>query len=58
MTNGGPGTSTYVISYLIYDQAFKYFNFGYASAISVILFTLITIVTVLQLKILNGGNKE
>lgn len=58
MTNGGPGTSTYVISYLIYDQAFKYFNFGYASAISVILFTLITIVTVLQLKVLNGGNKE
>lgn len=58
MTNGGPGTSTYVISYLIFDQAFKYFNFGYASAISVILFTLITIVTVIQLKLLQGGNEE
>lgn len=58
MTGGGPGTSTYVISYLIFDQAFKYFNFGFASAISVILFSLITIITVIQLKILQGGTKE
>ena len=34
MTKGGPGTSTYLSSYLVYDQAFKQYNFGYASAIS------------------------
>ena len=58
MTGGGPGTSSYVLSYLIFDQAFKSFNFGYASAISVVLFTLITVVTVIQLKLLQGGNEE
>ncbi|MFA7108158.1 MAG: sugar ABC transporter permease [Sphaerochaetaceae bacterium] len=58
LTGGGPGTSTYVISYLIFNEAFKVFNFGYASAISVILFTLITIITVIQLKLLQKGNEE
>ncbi len=58
MTGGGPGTSSYVLSYLIFDQAFKSFNFGYASAISVFLFSLITLITVIQLKVLQGGNKE
>ncbi len=58
MTGGGPGTATYVISYMIFNEAFKGFNFGYASAISVILFTLITLITVIQLKILQKGNEE
>lgn len=58
MTGGGPGTATYVISYLIFNEAFKGFNFGYASAISVILFTLITLITVIQLKVLQKGNEE
>ncbi len=58
MTGGGPGTATYVISYMIFNEAFKGFNFGYASAISVILFTLITLITVIQLKILQRGNEE
>ena len=58
LTGGGPGTSTYVISYLIFHQAFKLYNFGYASAISVILFTLITLVTLVQLKWLKKGNEE
>ena len=58
LTAGGPGTSTYVISYLIFHQAFKLYNFGYASAISVILFTLITGVTVVQLAWLKQANQE
>ena len=37
MTEGGPGTSTYTISYLIFDQAFQKYNFGVASARSVAL---------------------
>jgi len=58
MTGGGPGTSTYVISYLIFKEAFKGFNFGYASAISVVLFTLITLITIIQLAVLRKGNEE
>ncbi|MCT1709808.1 MULTISPECIES: carbohydrate ABC transporter permease [Dermabacter] len=34
LTKGGPGTSTYILSYLIYDEAFVKYNFGYASTIA------------------------
>lgn len=48
MTDGGPGTSTYVLVYYIYQQAFKIFDFGYASAIAFILFFLVLGLTILQ----------
>ena len=38
MTEGGPGTSTYLASYIIYDEAFVKYNFGYASALSFVMF--------------------
>ncbi|NMM94963.1 carbohydrate ABC transporter permease [Bifidobacterium oedipodis] len=50
MTGGGPGTDTYTISYLIYDQAFTKYNFGVASAMSVILFVLTGVLTLLMFK--------
>lgn len=40
MTEGGPGTSTYLASYIIYDEAFVKYNFGYASALSFVLFVI------------------
>lgn len=51
MTEGGPGTSTYVISYLIFDEAFVKYNFGTASAMSVILFVIIAILTFITFKL-------
>ncbi|MEK8128316.1 sugar ABC transporter permease [Paenibacillus filicis] len=48
MTDGGPGTSTYVLVYYIYQQAFKQFEFGYASSIAFILFFLVLLLTILQ----------
>lgn len=48
MTGGGPGTSTYVMVYYIYQQAFKLFEFGYASAIAFILFIMIFALTLVQ----------
>jgi ABC-type sugar transport system permease subunit len=41
MTGGGPGFATQVLSYSIYQAAFGGLNFGYASAISMILFILV-----------------
>jgi len=38
MTGGGPGFATSVLAYSIYQAAFGGLNFGYASAISMILF--------------------
>lgn len=51
ITGGGPGTSTYVFVYYIYEQAFKLYEFGYASAISYILFFIIFLLTLLQWKV-------
>jgi multiple sugar transport system permease protein len=51
MTDGGPEGSTMVIVYYIYHQAFKMFNTGYASAISVVLFLIILVLTLLQWKV-------
>lgn len=51
MTDGGPGTSTYVISYLIYDEAFVRYNFGYSSALAMILFVVIGILTVIMFRV-------
>ncbi len=48
MTDGGPEGSTMVMVYYIYHQAFKMFETGYASAIAVVLFGIVLILTVLQ----------
>jgi multiple sugar transport system permease protein len=45
LTGGGPGNSSTTLVLEIYDQAFKYFRLGYASAIAWLLFILILIVT-------------
>lgn len=50
MTGGGPGRSTSVLVYLIYQEAFVNFNFGYASAMSMVLFASIMLITLVQLK--------
>lgn len=55
MTQGGPDGSTTAISYYIYNQAFQYFNMGYAAAIAVILFLVILSVTLLGWSF-GGGN--
>ena len=51
ITNGGPGYSTETITYNIVTQAFGNNMLGYSSAIAVFLFTLIAIITILQLNV-------
>jgi multiple sugar transport system permease protein len=51
---GGPADSTLVMVLYIYQQAFKFHNMGYASAIAWILFIIILIFTLLQFKIAGG----
>ena len=38
MTGGGPVRASYSLVYLLYDTGFKSFDFGYASAIGLVLF--------------------
>lgn len=49
-TQGGPGSSTQVIYYLIYQNAFKYFDMGYASALSWVVFVIVFALTMLQMR--------
>lgn len=51
---GGPADSTLVMVLYIYQQAFKFHNMGYASAIAWVLFIIIMIFTLLQFKIAGG----
>ncbi len=40
MTNGGPVRASYSLVYMLYDESFKFQNFGYASAIGMVLFAI------------------
>ncbi|MDD5085787.1 MAG: sugar ABC transporter permease, partial [Candidatus Omnitrophica bacterium] len=53
MTGGGPNGSTTTIMYYIYNNAFQWFNMGYAAAIAWFLFLIIFIFTLLYWKV--GG---
>lgn len=48
MTNGGPGNHTKVLVYYIWENAFKLFDFGYASGIALVLFVIILFFTIIQ----------
>ena len=50
-TKGGPVGSTTVVVYYLYQQAFQFFNGGYASAIAFALFLAILAITAVQLTI-------
>ena len=50
MTSGGPGDSTSLLAYRIMQEAFTNLNLGYASAIAVCLFIVMTILSFIQLR--------
>lgn len=54
MTGGGPNYSTEIIATYIYGVAFEGYQFGYASAISVIFMIIIAFITFLQFKALRS----
>ncbi|KAA8785677.1 sugar ABC transporter permease [Paenibacillus amylolyticus] len=50
MTQGGPNFATTTIAYLIYETAFKFYEFGLASAQSFVLAVIIIVISVIQFK--------
>lgn len=52
MTDGGPAESTMVIVFYIFRTAFRYFQMGYASAMSVILLGIVLVLTLVQFRLL------
>ncbi|MBP1852924.1 carbohydrate ABC transporter permease [Rhizobium halophytocola] len=51
ITQGGPGTSTLVLVYHIYNEAFISWDLGYSSMVALVLFMLVLIVTVVQFRL-------
>jgi raffinose/stachyose/melibiose transport system permease protein len=54
MTQGGPGTATYVPGLALYSNAFQNRQMGYACAIGVILFATMLVLTFINLKYLRA----
>lgn len=48
MTGGGPARASYSLIYFLYDQGFKFFDFGYASAIGIVLFVIVLALSLVQ----------
>ena len=48
MTEGGPGTSSYVLVWYLWQNAFVYLKMGFASAVAWILFIVIMALVALQ----------
>ena len=51
MTQGGPAQSTVTVLYFMYEEGFKWWNLGSASAVAFILFLCIFAVTLVQLAV-------
>jgi len=58
MTAGGPNGMTNVPSILMYNEAFKYNHFGIGSAMSVVIFVMSLVITLLSLQLLKKRVQE
>lgn len=58
MTGGGPGTSTELMATYMYKQAFTEFNMGYGSAVATGMFILITVISLITMRIINGKKED
>ena len=58
LTDGGPNKATTYLVQSIYEQGFNKNQFGYASAMSVCLFLILSILTFVQFKVNKGGEVQ
>ena len=49
--NGGPETATYVLGIMLFQHAFSFLEFGYASALAWVIFAILLVLTVVQLRL-------
>lgn len=55
LTVGGPDNATLTPIMYIYQYGFQSFKFGYASAVSYVITTIVFIISLIQIKLTNGG---
>jgi multiple sugar transport system permease protein len=49
--NGGPESATYVLGIMLFQHAFSFLEFGYASALAWVMFAILLVLTALQFRI-------
>ena len=54
LTEGGPGFSTETISLYIYRTAFRFFDFGYAAAMSFVLLALTNVISAIYIRLIQS----
>lgn len=57
-TQGGPINASRVINYYIFNRAFGQFEFGYAAAMSVVLFGILAAISFIQLRLSRAGEAD
>ena len=58
MTGGGPGNSTELMATYMYKKAFTEFNMGYGSAVAGGMFILITSLSLITMRLINGKKED
>ncbi|MEE6179582.1 carbohydrate ABC transporter permease [Mycobacterium sp. 050134] len=56
--NGGPESATYVLGIMLFQHAFSFLEFGYASALAWVMFAILLVLTVLQLRLTRQRSME
>ncbi len=56
--NGGPESATYVLGIMLFQHAFAFLEFGYASALAWVMFAILLVLTVVQLKLTHRRSWE
>lgn len=54
MTGGGPASASHSLIYFLYDSAFKFFDFGYAAAVGMVLFLIVLLLSLVQRRFFEG----
>jgi multiple sugar transport system permease protein len=56
--NGGPETGTYVLGIMLFQHAFAFLDFGYASALAWVMFAILLVLTAAQLRLTRRRSVE
>lgn len=58
VTGGGPAYATETLSTIVYKDAVQFGEFGYASALAIVLTIIVAVLSTLQYKVLNGKREK
>jgi multiple sugar transport system permease protein len=57
-SNGGPESATYVLGIMLFQRAFSFLEFGYASALAWVMFGVLLVLTLIQLRLTQQRSME